>query len=209
MDELGDLKSGQNAALLMWVFLQADSSTPEFSKELLSLGKELDFSRDINFNRLCEEDLDDGDLETDGHLPIRAALQDILPSVELQWPMSRAQAADCQQLAEELREIADQLQQNVVNQATQNLSRNMSNIPSAQWTEHLSREVQSVMQSVGLHHLSRERVMLALTLTLVKGVCALAPQLLRSLFVTALQFLNPAADPAAVPQPRQGYRGND
>ncbi|XP_033940899.1 BH3 interacting domain death agonist isoform X2 [Pseudochaenichthys georgianus] len=191
MDELGDLNSGQNAALLMWVFLQADSSTPEFSKELLSLGKELNFSRDINFNRPCEEDLDDGDLETDGHLPISAALQDILPSVELQWPMGRAQAADCQQLAEELREIADQLQQNVVNQATQNLSRNMSNTPSA-WTEHLSREVQSVMQSVGLHHLSRERVMLALTLTLVKGVCALAPQLLRSLFVTALQFLNPA-----------------
>ena len=86
MDELGDLNSGQNAALLMLVFLQADSSTPEFSKELLSLGKELNLSRDINFNRPCEEDLDDGDLETDGHLPIRAALQDILPSVELQWP---------------------------------------------------------------------------------------------------------------------------
>ncbi|KAF3854554.1 hypothetical protein F7725_022609 [Dissostichus mawsoni] len=74
----------------------------------------------------------------------------------------------------------------------QNLRRNMSNTPSEQWTEHLSREVQSVMQSVGLHHLSRERVMLALTLTLVKGVCVLAPQLLRSLFVTALQFLNHA-----------------
>ncbi|XP_033997371.1 BH3 interacting domain death agonist [Trematomus bernacchii] len=191
MDELGDLNSGQNAAL-MWVFLQADSSAPEFSKELLSLGKELHFSRDINFNRPCEEDLDDGDLETDGHLPIRAALQDILPSVELQWPMGRAQAADFQELAEELREIAHQLQQNVVNQATQNLSRNMSNTPSEQWTEHLSRVVQSVMQSVGLHHLSRERVMLALTFTLVKGVCALAPQLLRSLFVTVLQFLNPA-----------------
>ncbi|KAI9523527.1 hypothetical protein NQZ68_026469 [Dissostichus eleginoides] len=192
MDELGDLNSGQNAALLMWVFLQADSSTPEFSKELLSLGKELNSYRDINFNRPFEEDLDDGELETDGHLPIRAALQDILPSVELQWPMGWAQAADCQQVAEVLRGIADQLQQNVVNQATQNLSRNMSNTPSEQWTEHLSREVQSVMQSVGLHHLSRERVMLALTLTLVKGVCVRAPQLLRSLFVTALQFLNHA-----------------
>ncbi|KAK5867773.1 hypothetical protein PBY51_012237 [Eleginops maclovinus] len=194
MDDLGDLNSGQNAALLMWVFLQADCGTREFGygKELLTLGKELG-SRDINCNGPCEEVLEDGDLETDGHLSIRAALDDILPLVELQWSMDHAQAAaGLQQITEELREIADQLQQNIVNQAAQNLRRNISNSPSDHWMEHLSREVQSVMQSVGLEHLSRKRVMLALTLTLVKGVCALAPQLLRSLFDTALQFLNSA-----------------
>lgn len=43
---------------------------------------------------------------------------------------NRAEAAALQQVAEELREIAAQLEHNVVARATQNLSRNMSSSPS-------------------------------------------------------------------------------
>ncbi|XP_032378920.1 BH3 interacting domain death agonist [Etheostoma spectabile] len=196
MDNLGNLTSGQNAAaLVMLAFLQADCRTSEYGKELLSLGKDLNLTRDINFNGPEKDSLEDGDIETDGHLPvsITAALDDIQPSVELQWPRNRAEAADLQQIAYGLREIADQLEHNVVAQATQNLSRNLNNSPPEQWKDYLTREVRRVMsQGVGLEHLPQERVMMALTLTLVKSVCEQAPWLLRNLFHTALQYINAA-----------------
>ncbi|KAA8590455.1 hypothetical protein FQN60_014389, partial [Etheostoma spectabile] len=177
MDNLGNLTSGQNAAaLVMLAFLQADCRTSEYGKELLSLGKDLNLTRDINFNGPEKDSLEDGDIETDGHLPvsITAALDDIQPSVELQWPRNRAEAADLQQIAYGLREIADQLEHN-------------------QWKDYLTREVRRVMsQGVGLEHLPQERVMMALTLTLVKSVCEQAPWLLRNLFHTALQYINAA-----------------
>ncbi|XP_028441573.1 BH3 interacting domain death agonist [Perca flavescens] len=196
MDNRGDLTSGQNAAaLVMLAFLQADCRTSEYGKELLSLGKDLNLTRDINFNGLEKDSVEDEDLETDGHLPSRftAALDDIQPSVELQWPRNRAEAANLQQIVEGLREIADQLEHVVVAQATQNLSRNLTKSPSDQWKDHLTQEVRRAMrQGVGLEHLPQERVMMALTLTLVKGVCEQAPRLLRNLFHTALQYINPA-----------------
>ncbi|XP_078114020.1 BH3 interacting domain death agonist [Sander vitreus] len=191
MDNLGDLTSGQNAAaLVVLAFLQADCRTSEYGKELLSLGKDLNLTRDINF----KDALEDGDIETDGHLPSRiTALDDIQPSLELQWPRNGAEAADLQQIAEGLREIADQLEHVVVAQATQNLSRNLTTSPSDQWKNYLTEEVRTVMrQGVGLEHLPQERVMMALTLTLVKGVCEQAPRLLRNLFHTALQCINSA-----------------
>ncbi|XP_075938275.1 BH3 interacting domain death agonist [Anarhichas minor] len=186
MDDLGDLASGHNFALVILSFLQADCGTSEYRKELLSLGKDFNLTRDINGPRP-----DDGGLETDGHLSsssITAALCDIEPSVELQWPRNRAEAADLRQIAEGLREIADQLEHNVVAEATQNLSRNISASPSEQWKDHLRWEVDRVMRrGVGLEHLPQERVIVALTLTLVKGVCERAPRLLRNLFDTVLQ----------------------
>lgn len=59
-----------------------------------------------------------------------------------------------------------------------------------QWRHHLNWEVERVMRAVvGLEYLPQERVIVALTLTLVKGVCQQAPQLLRNLFYTALQYI--------------------
>ncbi|XP_074487966.1 BH3 interacting domain death agonist isoform X2 [Sebastes fasciatus] len=195
MDDLGDLTSGQTAALVMLAFLQADCrAAAEYQKELLSLGKDFNLTRDINSNGPRIDALEDGDLETDGHLAssITADLGDLQPSVELQWPGYHGEAADFQQIAEGLREIADQLEQNVVAQATRNLRRNIAVSPS-DWKDHLTQEVERAMrQGVGLEHLPQERVMVALTLTLVKGVCEQAPRLLRNLFNTALQYLTPA-----------------
>lgn len=45
-------------------------------------------------------------------------------------------------------------------------------------------------QGVGLRDLAQEKVVVALTLTLVKGVCEKAPQLLRNLFNVALQYVS-------------------
>lgn len=193
MDDLGSLTSQENTALVILAFLQVDCyvRNKAFCKELLTLGNDLNLTRDINCNDRRVEALDDGDLETDGHLStcISGFLDDIQPSVELQWPRNHEEAAALQQIAEELREIAAQLEHNVVAQATQNLARNVS-ASRSEWMNLLTGQVEWVMrQGVGLDHLPQERVIVALTLTLVKGVCEYFPQLLRNLFYTALQFI--------------------
>ncbi|XP_070828726.1 BH3 interacting domain death agonist [Chaetodon trifascialis] len=187
MDDLRNLTSGQNTALVILAFLQADCRDSEYGQELFSLRQEINIG-------LRKEPLDDGDLETDGHLPrcFTVSLDHIQPSVEPQRPGNHANAAALQQVAEELREIAAGLEHSVVFRATQNLSRNIRTSPSEEWKHHLSWEVDRVMQQgVNLKDLPRERVIVALTLTLVKGVCEQAPRLLRSLFSIALQYIGP------------------
>ncbi|KAM9377402.1 BH3 interacting domain death agonist isoform 2-T4 [Pholidichthys leucotaenia] len=190
MDDLRDLTCGKNAALVIFAFLQADCQSSDFNTALLSLGKEFNLTRDIN----CDEkttDSQDRDVECDGYLPtsITGSLADLQPLVDLQWPRDRAEAADIQEVARELREIAQHFEENIVNQATRNLRRNLSNSTS-DFKDHLAREVERVMrEGVGLEHSPEERVFMALTLTLVKGVCTHAPGLLRSLFTSALECI--------------------
>ncbi|XP_019959193.2 BH3 interacting domain death agonist isoform X2 [Paralichthys olivaceus] len=189
-----DVTGGSSVALVILAFLQADCRDSEFRKELHSLGNEFKLTRDINCNAPSIDQLEDGDLETDGHLPggVSVSLQDIQPSVELQWPRNDEAVANIQQVAEGLREIAAQLEESVLAQATSNLRRNISDSPS-EWKNHLTLEVDRIMRhGIGLEHLPQERVFMALTLTLVKGVCEQAPQLLRSLFYAALQYITPA-----------------
>ncbi|KAL4659454.1 BH3-interacting domain death agonist-like [Arapaima gigas] len=60
------------------------------------------------------------------------------------------------------------------------------------WKDYLSAEVASVLRgSLGpeLNQLPTERVLLALTFTLVKGVCERAPRFLCGLFHAALQYV--------------------
>ncbi|XP_035520160.1 uncharacterized protein LOC118329918 isoform X2 [Morone saxatilis] len=196
MDDLRNLTSPQNAALVVFAFLQADCRNSDYKKELFSLGQDTDLMRDINCNNPWRDSPDDGDLETDGHLVscITASLGDIQPSVELQLPRNHADAAAIQQVAAGLREIAAQFEHNhFVAQATQNLHRNITVFPSEQWKDYLTQEVDRLInQGVGLEHLAQERVIAALALTLVKGVCEQAPQLLRNLFRTALQYISSA-----------------
>lgn len=191
MEDLMNLPGGQNTALVILDFLQADCRNADYDKELHSLGRDLNITREVPCSDPRIQDVDDGDLETDGHLPscIAVSLDDIRPAVELLWPRNH-EGAVIQQVAEELREIAAQLELSVVAQATQNLSRNITTTPLEQWKNHLTWEVQRVMrQGVGLAHLPQERVMVALTLTLVKGVCEHAPRLLRNLFCVALHYI--------------------
>ncbi|KAI3371582.1 hypothetical protein L3Q82_024152 [Scortum barcoo] len=174
----------------------ADCGSAECRNELLSLGQEINLGRtwDINRNgpQPGRDPPEDGDLECDGHLCLSAQIGDIQPSVELRRPGNHAEAAAYQQVAEELRQIAAQLEHNMVARATQNLSRNIAASPS-EVGSHLRREVERVMtQGVGLDNLPQERVIMALTLTLVKGICEQTPQLLRSLFRTALCYITPA-----------------
>lgn len=83
MDDMWNLCTGQHAALVSLAFLQTNCRNEEYNKELFSLSKDL--ARDKNCNDPRIDAIDDGDLETDGHLPtcLTIALDGILPSVEL------------------------------------------------------------------------------------------------------------------------------
>uniref|UniRef100_A0A3P9Q8R4 BH3-interacting domain death agonist n=1 Tax=Poecilia reticulata TaxID=8081 RepID=A0A3P9Q8R4_POERE len=54
---------------------------------------------------------------------------------------------------------------------------------------HLVNEVERLLREVSVKDLPQEQVVVALTLTLVKGVCIQAPRLLKGLFDTAVQFI--------------------
>ncbi|XP_062246391.1 uncharacterized protein LOC133955531 isoform X1 [Platichthys flesus] len=201
MDNLGmDVTGDSRAALVILAFLQADCQGAELQKELHSLSNEFHLTRDINCNGPRINTAEVGSVETDGYLEPECLLQtdcreidivpvdlhDIQPVAELQGQYA---AANIQQVAEEIREIAAQLQESVMAQATNNLMRNRSDSQS-EWKTHLKLEVERILRNgTGLEHLPQERLVMALTLTLVKGVCEQAPQLLRSLFNAALQFI--------------------
>lgn len=190
MEDLEHVTGGPNAALVIFTFLQTDYSSRnvDYDKELLALGQDL--SLDKIYHDPWINAVEDGHIESDGHLPsanIHSLIDGILPSVDLQ---RHHEVAAIQQVAEGLREIAAQLEHNVVVHATQNLRRNLTASPVTQWRACLTNEVQWLMRwSVGLEQLPQERVIMALTLTLVKGVCEHTPQLLRGLFYTALQYI--------------------
>ncbi|XP_028263805.1 BH3 interacting domain death agonist [Parambassis ranga] len=183
MDTLSDMNRGPNTALVVLSFLQADCRSSEYREELLSLGQ-------IINNKSCIQSFDDGGFETDGHLPSKVSLSDIHPSVELLGLRNPVEAEAIQEIAGELRHIGDLLEHNVVARATQNLSRNILDSSPEHWKNHLTREVERVMrEGVGLEHLPQERVIMALTLTLVKRVCEQTPSLLRILFNTTIQYI--------------------
>ncbi|KAM4618634.1 BH3 interacting domain death agonist [Polymixia lowei] len=196
MDVFGDGPSGPGACLVFLSFLhQSDCGSVEFQQELDSLSRELHLTRDINSNSPWVDTFEDGKLETDGHFPssISGSFGDIQPQVNLEWAVNPEEAETLREVTVGLREIADQLECSVVARATDNLARKLLNAPFHRWKDHLTLEVEWVVkQGLGyrLEHLPQEKVIVVITLTLVKGVCKLAPRLLRSLFNTALQYIS-------------------
>uniref|UniRef100_A0A3Q3VJ22 BH3-interacting domain death agonist n=1 Tax=Mola mola TaxID=94237 RepID=A0A3Q3VJ22_MOLML len=180
MDELGNLASGQNTALLVLTFLQADCGNAEYRKEILSLGQEINLTWDINWNSFRE----DKDLETDGHLStcVTGFGFGVEPSLELQQP---GECSTKNILYTKLCAIGDVRVFSLCTVLSPCLR------PLQEWIDHLSWEVNRLMgQNVTFKDLAQEQVIVALTLTLVKGVCKHTPQLLRNLFNTALRTLN-------------------
>ncbi|XP_068613302.1 BH3-interacting domain death agonist-like [Brachionichthys hirsutus] len=185
----GNLSSGENGAMVMLAFLQADCRNPDYREELISLGQDLNLTWDVDFSGWRE------DIEFDGFLSssISAGIRDIQPSVELQRPGDRVvDAAAVRRVVAELREIADHFEHDVVARATQNLSRSIETYPLHEWTNSISSAVDSVRRGMYLSDLPQERVVMALTLTLVQGVCERNPLRLRSLFGSALQYIGRA-----------------
>ncbi|XP_056138515.1 BH3 interacting domain death agonist [Lampris incognitus] len=180
--------------LVLLSFLHQADCGADLRREVDSLGKELNFTRG---DAPCiDPAVGDGELQTDGHTPssIKMLSGGFQPQFEQQQrPINPNEAQALQAVTAELRAIADQLEERVVTQASRNLARNLSNAPVFWWIAHLTLEVEWVLKQglfCGLENLPQEQVIMALTLSLVKGVCDKAPQLLRNLFNTALQYIN-------------------
>ncbi|XP_076027741.1 BH3 interacting domain death agonist [Genypterus blacodes] len=189
-----DVTGTPKTPLLMLAFLlKTDCGNTEYRKELCSLGKELRNSLDINSNGLYTGSQEEGRLESDGSLPIciTGSFDDIQPTVEFEELVNAEEAVHIEEVAAELREIADQFQRRVMAGAAENLSRKLSRSPLNMWSTHLQQEVELLLRhGVVLDQLPQERVIVALTLTLVKGVCEQAPRLLRNVFSTALHYIS-------------------
>lgn len=173
----------QNLPLVMLEFLQGGCKSNDYNTALQTIRNNLSKSSPV-IN--CDED---GEIECDGHMPsMPLDLAGIEPDVNLN--VNRADAA-VHQVAAELRQIAARLEHGVVAEATRNLQRRVKSSPYEQWTEHLRREVDgAIVRGVCLQDLPQERVIMAVSLTLVKGVCELAPNMVHSLFDAALNFIS-------------------
>ncbi|KAL0968514.1 hypothetical protein UPYG_G00267870 [Umbra pygmaea] len=170
---------------------QQKVNNAELQIELESLGRELKLTQHFNSEGLWS-DIHEGELQTDGHYCSSVSLlQEFQPQAEVALPVSPAEAEVLRGVAAGLKEIADQLHDSVVTQAAENLTKKLQKYSVRMWRHHLALEVEWLKkQALGsaLDHLPQERVIMALTLTLVKGVCERAPMLLRKLFNVALQY---------------------
>ncbi|MGH0123314.1 UNVERIFIED_CONTAM: hypothetical protein FKN15_067763 [Acipenser sinensis] len=173
-------------------------SNQEYKKELDTLENELNKKRPVisNYsspwsnNQDCFSDGDDGELQTDGHFcsDIRNICSEMQPDVQ----GNAVDVGAARQIAANLIEIADQLNQSVVSRASDNLVRRMQTRISQDWTGLLSSEVERLMRQgiPGLQQFPQEKVMLTLTMVLVQNIGVHAPTLLRSFFSTAVQYIN-------------------
>lgn len=84
MDAVGGGVGEPNTALVVLAFLQRDCKNADYRKEILSLSHDLSLSLEW----VTDFRLDDGDLESDGHLPscITVSRDDIRATVGLQRP---------------------------------------------------------------------------------------------------------------------------
>ncbi|XP_066580663.1 BH3 interacting domain death agonist [Amia ocellicauda] len=191
-----------STSLILLSFLkQQGCKNEEFAKELESLGEELKLSRDVNSNhgdygRDCYYDDDDGELQADGNFcpfsNLSGLARGMQADVRESLPMNAVDEAALRNVAVGLIEIADRLEQSVLTRASENLTRRLQNLSPEDWHNTLSYEVQDLMQRrlPTLCNLPQERVMLVLTMALVKQVCERVPTLLHSLFSTAVQYIS-------------------
>ncbi|XP_063052128.1 BH3 interacting domain death agonist [Engraulis encrasicolus] len=191
MDATGDASMCTTPLVFLTFLQETGCRNQELKQELLDLETEWKCLQDVNSNGVpsafTDED-DEGELQTDGHSPIpclRALVQD-RPQVRVPPPVVPLYDPAVRDVARELVHIADQLEDSVMARTTDNLLRSLQKTNYLQWGHHLSHAVDQVhgalQHSGSLDSLPQERVLLALSLSLIKGVCERTPSLLRDLF---------------------------
>ncbi|KAJ3597188.1 hypothetical protein NHX12_003588 [Muraenolepis orangiensis] len=178
-----DGSRGHDALIFLSFLGQSDCKNSELQHELQSL------SRDLS-------KLNDGEIQCDGHSNMAWAsgnisdlVGDIHPRVELPSLGNQVDAEALRAVTLELREIADLFERSVLARATESFANKLCNSTINMWKAHLTLEVEWIVKHSQRSDLPQERVMMALALTLVKGVCVKTPQWLRSLFDTTMQYL--------------------
>ncbi|XP_067275896.1 BH3 interacting domain death agonist isoform X2 [Pseudorasbora parva] len=116
----------------------------------------------------------DGDLQTDGHsfsVTYRDLLHELQNHVQPHLPVNAVEAQAAREMAAELIRIADLLEQRVLFQAADHLTKKLSTCPTQLWSTHLSDGVQGLLRQVaGAKEFKKELVEMAFTFVLMKTV---------------------------------------
>ncbi|CAM4581663.1 unnamed protein product [Leuciscus chuanchicus] len=99
------------------------------------------------------------------------------------------QAQAAREMAAELIRIADLLEQRVLYQAAETLTKKLDTCDPQLWSRHLSDGVQGLLHQVaGAKEFKKELVEMALTFVLMKTVCERVPRFLSKLYGTVVQY---------------------
>ncbi|NP_001073295.1 BH3 interacting domain death agonist isoform X1 [Danio rerio] len=134
----------------------------------------------------------DGDIETDGQSPpatYRDLLHELQHEVQPGLSVNAEEARAAREMAAELIRIADLLEQSVLSQAAESLTKKLRSSQEQVWASHLSKGVQTLLQHVAAaKEFKKELVEMAFTFMLMKTVCERTPDFLFGLYGTVVQF---------------------
>ncbi|KAM9480843.1 BH3 interacting domain death agonist isoform 2-T2 [Clarias gariepinus] len=191
-----DVHQFSQTPLLFMAFLQQGPClNSELQRELENLQYELKhcapqsgLTNHIVYTQDHDVDSDiecDGELQTDGHSFHRVLLHDD-PQVDLVLPVPVEEVHAVREVAAELIRMADEFNQTLVAQAAERLTKNLTNSSQKCWWSCLSCGVDCLLKDMPA--VQNERMVMALTFSLVRAVCGHAPRLLRDLCNTMRQY---------------------
>ncbi|XP_060734597.1 BH3 interacting domain death agonist [Tachysurus vachellii] len=192
-----DIHSSTKTPLLFLTFLQ---QSPDLSSELQ---RELeDLQCDVNLRRnpaqrglndhivysqdhVFDCDIEcDGELQTDGHPFHRCLLNDV-PQDDLVLAVPDEDHV-VMELAAELIRMADEFNRMMVSEAAERLTKKLNKSSPEGWWSFLDQGVKGLLRQVPGS--DTDRVVMALTFSLMKAVCEHTPSLLRDLYNTITQY---------------------
>ncbi|XP_051727059.1 BH3 interacting domain death agonist [Ctenopharyngodon idella] len=180
MDCNRNFNNFQHTSLLLLSFLEQKGCQNS------ELPEQLKLPTNHNYIEIDEE------LQTDGHscsVTYREILHDLQNQVQPQLPVDEEEAQAARELAAELIRIADLLEQRVLFQAAETLTKKLDTCPTQFWAGHLSDGVQGLLRQVaGAKEFKKELVEMAFTFVLMKTVCEHVPQFLFSLYGSVVQY---------------------
>nr|ARQ18607.1 BH3-interacting domain death agonist [Gobiocypris rarus] len=176
----------QCSLLLLSFFEQKGCQNSELKSELDTLDELLKLPTNHTYIE------SDGDLQTDGHsfsVTYRDLLHELQNQVQPQLPVNAVEAQVARDMAAELIRIADLLEQRVLSQAAETLTKKLDTCPTQLWSTHLSEGVQGLLHQVaGAKEFKKELVEMAFTFVLMKTVCERMPGFLFKLYGTVVQY---------------------
>ncbi|XP_076848338.1 BH3 interacting domain death agonist [Brachyhypopomus gauderio] len=164
----------------------------ELCRELAELDREVQTCLHVHYD--CGgggDDYDDDGLETDGHstlTSLRSVQQDYFPQVQLGLPENAQEIEGVREVAAEIIRIADEINQSIISQAAERLTKKLRSSPQNNWKNHLSQGIDSLLQEVP--GVQTEQAVMALSFSLVKAACEVAPRLLRGLYYALMQHVS-------------------
>ncbi|XP_052438160.1 BH3 interacting domain death agonist [Carassius gibelio] len=190
MDFNKNFDSFPDTSLVLLSFLkQKGCQNSQLQRELVYLDEQLNLPTNHNYIE------SDDEIQADGHsfsVSYRELLHEFQNQVQPQLPVNAEEAQAAREMAAELIRIADLLEQSVLSQAAESLTKKLYRSQEQLWGRHLSDGVQGLLHQVaGASEFKKELVEMAFTFVLMKTVCEHVPQFLFGLYSSVVQYFLP------------------